>query len=346
MGDTLGGKLAASIPNSRIPKEVVSAELERIQKIIPHVNLKQELKKEDMEKLESDYDAVVVAVGAQRPRTLPVPGADRMITALDFLVAAKTDGIKPGKRVVIIGAGNVGCDVATEAHRLGAEDITLLDVQKPASFGKEREDAEAVGAKFKWPVFTKEITKEGVVLQSGETIPADTVFISIGDQPNIDFLPESVEIDRGFVKVNDFYQTTAPKIFAVGDVARPGLLTDAIGAGRTASQAITDILDGNPPTDATRPMIDKSRVTLEYFDPRIQSYEDVDHCGEQCASCGACRDCGACVAICPETAISRQEKENGEYEYVVNGDKCIGCGFCAQACPCGVWNLVENEPME
>jgi NADPH-dependent glutamate synthase beta subunit-like oxidoreductase/ferredoxin len=346
MGETLGGKLAASIPNSRIPKEVVSAELERIQEIIPHVNLKQELKKEDMEKLEGDYDAVVVAVGAQRPRTLPVPGADRMITALDFLVAAKTDGIKPGKRVVIIGAGNVGCDVATEAHRLGAKDITLLDVQKPASFGKEREDAEAVGAKFKWPVFTKEITEEGVVLQSGELIPADTVFISIGDQPNIDFLPESVEIDRGFVKVNDFFQTTAPKIFAVGDVARPGLLTDAIGAGRTAAQAIIDILSDTPPTSAARPMIDKSRVTLEYFDPRIQSYEDVDHCGEQCASCGACRDCGACVAICPETAISRLEKENGEYEYAVNGEKCIGCGFCAQACPCGVWNLVENEPME
>lgn len=346
MGEILGGKLASSIPHSRIPKEVVSAELERIQKVIPHVNLKQELKKEDMEKLENDYDAVVVAVGASRPRTLPVPGAERMITALDFLVAAKTDGIKPGKRVVIIGAGNVGCDVATEAHRLGAEEITLLDVQKPASFGKEREDAEAAGAVFKWPVFTKEITGEGVMLQSGELIPADTVFVSIGDQPNIDFLPETVEIERGFVKVNEYFQTTDPKIFAVGDVARPGLLTDAIGAGRKASQAICDILDGNPPTDVTRPMIDKSRVTLEYFDPRIQAYEDVSHCGEQCASCGACRDCGVCVAMCPETAISKVEKPGGEYEYVVDGEKCIGCGFCAQACPCGVWNLVENEPLE
>ncbi len=346
MGKTLGGKLAASIPNSRIPKEVVSAELERIQKVIPHVHLKQELKKEDMVRLEGDYDAVVIAVGAQRPRTLPVPGKERMITALDFLVAAKTDGIKPGKRVVIIGAGNVGCDVATEAHRLGAEDITLLDVQKPASFGKEREDAEAVGAVFRWPVFTKEITAEGVVLQSGELIPADTVFVSIGDQPNVDFLPESVEVERGFIKVNDYYQTTAPKIFAVGDVARPGLLTDAIGAGRKAAGAICDILEGNPPAAATRPMIDKSRVTLEYFDPRIQAYEDVSHCGSQCASCGACRDCGVCVAICPEAAISKVEKTGDEYEYVVNGDKCIGCGFCAQACPCGVWNLVENTPME
>ena len=346
MAETLGGKIASAIPHSRIPKEVVSAELDRIRKVIPHVHLKQELKQADMEKIESDYDAVVVAVGAQRPRTIPVPGADRLITALDFLSAAKSDGIKPGKRVVIIGAGNVGCDVATEAHRLGAKEITLLDVQKPASFGKEREDAEAAGAVFRWPVFTKEITKKGVVLQSGEVIPADTVFISIGDQPNIDFLPKHVEIERGYVKVNEYFQTTAPKIFAVGDVARPGLLTDAIGAGRKAAQAICDILDGNPPTAVSRPMIDKSRVTLEYFDPRIQVYENVSQCGSQCASCGACRDCGVCAAICPETAISKREKPDGDYEYVVDPDKCIGCGFCAQACPCGVWNLVENEPME
>ena len=60
--------------------------------------------------------------GAQKPRTLPVPGKERLITANDFLTKAKTDDITPGKPVVIIGAGNVGCDVATEAHRLGAED--------------------------------------------------------------------------------------------------------------------------------------------------------------------------------------------------------------------------------
>ena len=82
-----------------------------------------------------------------------------MITALDFLIQAKTGKAKPGEKVVIIGAGNVGCDVATEAYRFGAKDITLIDIQEPASFGKEREDPEDVGAKFRWPVFTKEITK-------------------------------------------------------------------------------------------------------------------------------------------------------------------------------------------
>ncbi|MDM8552562.1 FAD-dependent oxidoreductase [Desulfobacterales bacterium HSG2] len=346
MAKRLGGKITSVIPSSRIPEEVVTAELERVQKVIPHVHLQQHLERKDMEQLREDFDFIIIAAGAQKPRTLPIPGNERMITALDFLLKAKSENIEPGKRVVIIGAGNVGCDAATEAHRLGAEDITLLDIQEPLSFGKEREDAEAVGAKFRWPVITKEIAEAGVKLDTGEMIPADTVIISIGDAPDLEFLPESVETERGFVKVSESCQTTDPEIFAIGDIVKPGLLTDAIGAGRKAANAIADIFKSGRPIRGTREMIDRERVTLEYFDPRITEFHDMEGCGSQCSSCGACRDCSVCVTVCPQTAISRQEKENGDYEYAVDDTRCIGCGFCAQACPCGVWNLVENEPMD
>lgn len=320
--------------------------MERIRKVIPHVHLQQRLERHDVEKLQQDFDFIVIAAGAQKPRIPPVPGNERMIPALEFLSQAKANNIRPGKRVVIIGAGNVGCDVATEAHRLGAKDITLLDIQEPLSFGHERDAAEAAGAKFRWPVFTKEITKQGVKLDSGEMLPADTVVISIGDAPDIEFLPENVETERGFVKVNEYYQTTDPKVFAIGDVVRPGLLTDAIGAGRKAARAIMDIFKSGRPSDHRREMIDRARVTLEYFDPRITEFNDMDHCGSQCSSCGTCRDCSLCVTVCPQSAISRQETENGEFRYDVDETRCIGCGFCAQACPCGVWNLMENEPMD
>ena len=345
MAETLGGKITSVIPNTRIPEAVVSKELERVAQVIPHVHLRQKLSRKDTEQMTSDYDFVVIAAGAQKPRTLPVPGGERLVTALDFLLQAKQGRPEVGKRVVIIGAGNVGCDVATEAHRLGAEEITLIDIQEPLSFGKERRAAEAIGAKFKWPCLTREITPEGVRLQDGEFLPADTVFISIGDAPDLDFLPENVATDRGFVTVNDHYQTSNPKIFAVGDVVRPGLLTDAVGAGRKAANAIIDMLEGRQPTGDTRPVIDRHRINLEYFDPRVTAFEDMAHCSTQCSSCGCCRDCGVCVAICPETAISRRETETGDYEYVVNENRCIGCGFCAGACPCGIWNLVENAPL-
>jgi pyruvate/2-oxoglutarate dehydrogenase complex dihydrolipoamide dehydrogenase (E3) component len=161
----------------------------------------------------------------------------------------------------------VGCDVATEAARLGAGEIILLDVQEPASFGKEREDAEAAGAVFRWPVFTRRITEQGVELENGELIPADTVVVSIGDAPDLDFLPGDVATTRGFVVVNEDYQTSNPKVYAIGDVVRPGLLTDAIGAGRRAAETISEIIAGKRPGADRKMVIDINRISLEYLDP-------------------------------------------------------------------------------
>jgi NADPH-dependent glutamate synthase beta subunit-like oxidoreductase/NAD-dependent dihydropyrimidine dehydrogenase PreA subunit len=346
MSKTLGGKISSVIPDSRIPKELITKELERIIKVIPHIHLQQRLEQKEIEQLREDFDFIVIATGAQKPRVIPIPGKELMITALDFLIQAKTGKAKPGEKVVIIGAGNVGCDVATEAYRFGAKDITLIDIQEPASFGKEREDAEAIGAKFRWPVFTKEITKQGVKLTTDELIHADTVIISIGDAPDLEFLPGNVKTERGFIVVNEQYQTSDPKIFAIGDAVKPGLLTDAIGSGRKAASAIINILKGKKPLEDTRKMIDRERITLEYFDPRITVFDDIEQSSSQCSSCGTCRDCGICVEICPESAISRKEIKNNDFEMVVDGTRCIGCGFCAKACPCGIWNIIENEPIE
>ncbi len=345
MAKTIGGKITRLIPHSRLPKEVIGRELKRVKEVLPHVHLQQPLQSGELQRIREDFDFVVIATGAQKPRTLPVPGNERAVTALEFLEQAKAGKASVGEHVVIIGAGNVGCDAAAEAHRFGGKTITLLDVQEPASFGKERQAAEAIGATFKWPVFTKEITNTGVVLSDGEEIPADTVIISIGDVPDLDFLPETIAEENGFIKVDERYQTNDPKVFAIGDVVRPGLLTDAIGAGRIVARAIGDILEGNVPVPFKREMISRERVTLEYFDPRVTEFANLDHCGSQCSSCGACRDCGICIAVCPRQAISKNEPENAAYEYVVDETLCIGCGFCAAACPCGVWDLVDNVPI-
>jgi NADPH-dependent glutamate synthase beta subunit-like oxidoreductase/glutamate synthase domain-containing protein 3/ferredoxin len=362
---SLGGKITSAIPESRIPREVLEAELARVREVIEHVQLEEDMSAEKFAELQSDFDFVVVASGASSPRTLPVPGKEHLITALDFLKKAKAGTIQPGKQVVIIGAGNVGCDVATEAGRLGCRDITLIDIQEPASFGKEREDAERYGARFKFPCFTKEITDQGVVLTTGELVPADMVIVSIGDQPELSFLPRTVATKRGWITVNDVFQTTDPKVFAIGDIVKPGLITDAIGAGRRAALAIDAMLTGSRPTGdpatmlehtATSleyvqrdgeqsEMIDYSRMTLEYFNPRVTEFESLDRCAEECSSCGSCRDCGLCVAICPQEAISRNALDNGDFEMVSDPKRCIGCGFCADACPCGIWSLVPNTPM-
>ena len=366
MDEKLGGKLQASIPAGRIPPEVLAAELDRAREIIPHVRLEKKLDREDFEAIRQDYDFIVLATGAQRPRTLPVPGNEHLVTALDFLKAAKYGDAKVGERVVVIGAGNVGCDVATEAARLGAKSLTLIDVQKPASFGKEREEAEKAGAQFLWPCFTKEITAEGVVLTDGRVLPADTVVISIGDTPDLEAFPENIARERGFITVNEVNQTTDPRVFAIGDLVKLGLLTQAIGDGRRAAQAIDDIVTGKRPLSVTEDMmeelktrleymdpgnhmsetIDYSRMNLAYYDPRLSGFESLDQCAEECSSCGVCRDCGICEAVCPRGAISREALPDNEFAMVCDSEKCIGCGFCAGACPCGIWNLIPNTPLD
>jgi len=342
----LGGKITETIPTSRIPDEVVNHELERLEEALPHKHLKHPLTEEEFRKLYAKYDVIVVATGARKARKIPIPGHERAVAALDFLRESKLDKARVGKNVVIIGAGNVGCDAAAEAARLGAESVTLIDIQAPASFGPERRHAEAAGAKFLWPRFTKQITETAVELTDGTALPADTVIMAVGDQPDLSFLPGEIKTERGFIAVDDRFQSSDPKVYAIGDAVRLGLLTEAIGMGRVASREIDNLLRGRQDTYDQLPTIDTERVRLEYYDPRLVSFEDTLSCASSCASCGACRDCGVCDTLCPQNAISRRALEGEEYEYIVNADRCIGCGFCTKSCPCGIWRLTENDPME
>ena len=344
--DTIGGKISSLIPDSRIPKKTLKAELDRVKKVIFDIKLNQVIDSKAFLKIKKDYDFTIVAAGAKKPRSLPIPGIEKAILGNDFLEKSKKDRINPGENMVIIGAGNVGCDIATEAHRLGAKNITMIDVQRPASFGKEREDAEAIGAKFQWPCFTKKITSKGVELQDGDLLPADTVVISIGDIPDLGFLDNNINVENGFITVDQYYQTSEKNIFAIGDVAGPGLITDAIGAGKKAAKNIDMIIKGKKDlgSDTVLPQIDKQRVSLEYYNP-LQTADNIEDCGTDCASCGQCRDCGICEAICPEGAIKRTELGKDSFEYISNPDLCIGCGFCKGACPCGIWDMIPNTPM-
>jgi NADPH-dependent glutamate synthase beta subunit-like oxidoreductase/glutamate synthase domain-containing protein 3/NAD-dependent dihydropyrimidine dehydrogenase PreA subunit len=343
---TLGGKISAVIPESRIPKDVLSAELNRVKKAVEHIQLKAPLTPAAMQKIVADHDYVVIATGAGKPRLLDLTGGKRAVAALDFLKQTKTGAITVGKSVVVIGAGNVGCDVATEAKRLGAQNITLIDIQTPAAFGKEKEHAQAAGAKFLWPCFTKRITAKAVELTNGQILEADNVVVAIGDMPELTFLPPSVETAKGFVKVDASFQTTDPKIFAIGDAVQLGLLTDAIGAGRKAAAAIDAKFAGRQPEVSETSPLNIDRVKLEYFDPRTADFNSVTSCADSCASCGVCRDCGICESVCPTGAISRKETaDSNGFEMVVDDEKCIGCGFCTGSCPCGIWTLTPNTPM-
>ncbi|NOQ45890.1 MAG: NAD(P)-binding protein [Desulfobulbaceae bacterium] len=348
--DQLGGKLAQTIPWERLSKAVWDMEIERFLKVDNiQVNLGVTMSKDKVEELKKEYDNVVIGVGTHQPKTIPFPGHERVIPALDYLKAAKSNQpMETGKQVVIIGAGNVGCDVAAEAYRLGADQVTMVDIQKPLAFGKERDEAEALGATFKWPVMTKEVNEEGLVCDDGTLIPAQTVIISIGDVPHLPFLPDSVEVVKvaggSWIKTDEAGRTSDDKILAVGDVERPGLAANALGAGKRTAEYIAATLKGEEWVPFNKKLIKYESLTIAHYDPAEEKGDTENHQAARCLSCGSCRDCHLCETICPTHAISRREvvadKPGGvNYEYVSDDTRCIACGFCVDTCPCGIWTM-------
>ncbi|MBC8207670.1 MAG: FAD-dependent oxidoreductase [Desulfobulbaceae bacterium] len=353
----IGGKLAQVIPWERLSQAIWDQEIKRFTETKNiHINLGVDLDQAQFKEIEAEFDYVVVAVGTHQPRKIPFPGHEKVIAALDFLKNAKSDQPKQiGKEVVIIGAGNVGCDVACEAYRLGAENVTLVDIQKPLAFGNEKEAAEALGAQFRWPVMTKEVTDEGLVMDTGEVIPAQTVIISIGDVPALKFLPEDVETltvgGAAWIKTDAGHLTSNSKVLAVGDVEKPGLATHALGAGKTAADYIIAQFKGQDWKPFTKEVITQQALTITHYVPDDHADIHTEEAqAKSCLSCAACRDCHLCETICPTGAISRRELEyshqsgyesglGGGYEYVSDDKKCIACGFCADTCPCGIWMI-------
>lgn len=341
----LGGKLAQVIPWERLPQATWQYEIDRFTSMEGiTVNLGVDMTKEKFTELQEKFDYVVVAVGTHEPRRIQFPGHEKVQPALHFLKDAKNAEKPPaiGKEVVVIGAGNVGCDVACEAYRIGAEKVTLVDIQKPLAFGKEKEAAEALGAIFRWPVMTKEVTDKGLVTNEGELIPAQTVLISIGDVPALSFLPDSIETisvgGASWVTTNEAFVTSDSKVLAVGDVKRPGLATNALGMGKTAAEYIIAKVNGEEWQPFDKPLVAQSALTITHYVPNDRE-EIESNQADRCLSCASCRDCHLCETICPEGAITRKELPDGEYEYISDDQKCIACGFCADTCPCGIWTM-------
>jgi len=353
--DKIGGKLAQVIPWERLSQAIWDQEVKRfLDTPNINVNLGVELTSEKFKELKREFDYVVVAVGTHVPRTLPFPGNDKVLPALDFLKKSKSDSPTPvGKEVVVIGAGNVGCDVACEAYRLGAEKVTLVDIQKPLAFGLEKDAAEKLGAIFSWPIATKEVTDEGLITDDGTLIPAQTVIISIGDVPALSFLPETVQTvtvgGAAWITTDKAHLTTDAQVLAIGDVEKPGLATHALGAGKTAAEYIIADSQGIEWKPFNKQLIPQKALTITHYIPEeIETTEQSQ--ADRCLSCASCRDCHLCETICPTGAITRVELAyaakngyqfglDGSYEYVSDDSKCIGCGFCADTCPCGIWTM-------
>ena len=342
--EAMGGKMEQVIPRSRLPHETLEMELARIEKMGVRFITSYPVDKAKFAAIRSENDAVVVASGGHVTKIIPWPGHERIVKGLDFLKAVnRGETVKVGKRVIVIGCGNSGMDAAVGAYQMGAEQVVCIDVQRPAAFQKEIDHVQELGGELIWPVFTKEITEAGIITQTGELIKGDMVIITIGESPDLSFLPAGIELDRGCLKPAADW-SVAEGIFTAGDTTKPGRLVDAIGMGRQAALAVNAYLTGDQYAGEQKNKIPATRLKTAYF-KKCHSC-DLPSAKEEynrCISCGTCRDCHMCMKSCPENAISRiASKEAGGFEYVVDAGKCIGCGICAGICPSGIWAMYNN----
>lgn len=343
----VGGKLRQVIPTERLPEDSLNSEIRRIRDLGIEVKVDSPVDAGLFEKIRNDFDAVVVSSGAHNAVVIPFPGHERMLKGLDFLKEVNA-GKQPkiGKRVVVIGAGNAGMDVCLGAYAMGAEKVIAIDVQRPSAFQKEIDHVQSMGGEVRWPVFTEKITAEGLVTKDGELIEADDVIISIGERPDLSYVPREWLTERGMMDVDACGQAVkAPGVFAIGDTIKPGLLTHAIGQGQEAVNYINDLFAGKELAPILKPeMINQACLSKELFKPRNRGKFCVTDGKEEtlrCISCGTCRDCSMCLEACPEGAIRRVEKEDGTFEYLSDDHDCIGCSVCAGICPCGVWAMEQ-----
>lgn len=181
---------------------------------------------------ELSSDAVVLALGG-RARTLPIPGGD--LPGLMYLrTKADADALRtrmvPGARIVIIGAGLIGAEVASTAAKEGAQ-VTLVDpVPVPlapicgaelATRLHEMHSAHGVDVRC---AMTTELSQDGeeytVVLNDGSRIVADTVLVAVGIVPETELAQAAgLATDQGIV-VDPAHRTSNPAVYAAGDVAR------------------------------------------------------------------------------------------------------------------------------
>lgn len=264
----LGGMLRYGIPTYRLPREVLDKDIATSLLYGIHVRLNTEIGKDiSFEELRSSYDSIVIATGAWKSRRMNIPGEDLpyVHVGVDFITRFHSgEVVSVGKKVFVIGGGDVAMDVARIARRLGADVTVIYRRSRKEMPAHEMEviEAEEEGVKFEFLAVPVRFYEDGKVefirMRLGEPdergrcrpIPiegsnffmkADDVFIAIGQKPDGTFFEKiGIETDRGW-PVYDQYtlQTSLGDVFIIGDAATgPRTVIDAIAHGRQVADMI------------------------------------------------------------------------------------------------------------
>jgi len=275
-----GGMMAVGIPEYRLPRDVLAAEIQVILdmgvEIRTNINFGSDI---TLESLKADgYSAFFMATGLHKSRMLNVEGEGlpAALQGVDFLRdVALGNKVALGKKLIVIGGGNVAIDVALCARRLGTEDISLVCLEKreemPAweyeiedaleegvtivnSLGPKRflqKDGQLSGVEFKR--CTAVFDEKGTFNPSYDetdltTLEGDTVIVAIGQAADLSFAEQTgIKISqKGGLEADPVtLETPIPGVFAGGDVFYgPKSIVEAVESGKEAAESIHRYLNG------------------------------------------------------------------------------------------------------
>ena len=261
-GPLAGGMMHFGIPKYRLPREVLDAEIDRIRSLGVEIVLNHNVQDLMAEKVDGQFDAVFLAVGAHLSRRQDIPARDagKIYDALQFLESVEVGGDAPkiGRRVAIYGGGNTAMDAARTVRRLGAEPLIIYRRTREQMPAHDFEADEAIeeGVKIHWlrtikqidgTTFTVEVMKldeKGFPQPTGEleTLEADSLILALGQDSDTAFLKTvpGIELRKdGTVIVGPDMQTGCAGVFAGGDmVPFDRTVTTAVGHGKKAARTI------------------------------------------------------------------------------------------------------------
>jgi formate dehydrogenase major subunit len=345
--ETPGGMLRHAIPDYRLPKEVLDAEIDRLMKL--DVTLERNVDvgvTVSLDELRDRHTLLFLGLGAQAGRNLGIPGerGPGVLSGIDFLKRRKE---RPeslaDKQVIVIGGGNTAIDAARSALRDGAS-VTLMYRRTAAEMpavAAEIEDARAEGVTFRFLLAPLEIVRDSdrvhhiraQPMRLGEPdeqgrrrpvpldgpsqdLPADLVIAAIAQAPDW----------RGMGAVaaaRDWFDTRADgklasDIWAGGDNRGPGIAGAAIAQGRDAAEAAHAELRGLPrPQEDERKALPQDAVTTDFYDDQERI--------------GLPHKCADAWMTDPEGEVV----ETITYEEAfAEASRCMSCGLCFDCQQC------------
>ncbi len=267
MNEELGGVMRYGIPEYRLPKSVLRAEISRLLALGIETVTKQKVSGAELDSLTKEYDAVFLAIGASESKTLPQFAAvnGKVLAGLDFL-GQVTRGENPrlGREVAVIGGGSVAMDVARSARRHGSR-VTVLALENrenlPAQIDEIREAiGEGIsilagsmvqtcrsGDKLVLDCVKVELDQQApvgilqpvVMPEAGFSLQVDQVILAVGQDPDMENWREQLRTEKSLVAVNSGLATSRSRVFAGGDViTRQRYFSTAVGQGKQAAQAM------------------------------------------------------------------------------------------------------------